>query len=200
MNNQFKLGENKPIMVGFTVLLFTFVSIGITSSQAQNDLPDLDTSKGITIVEEKLVQVEPGLAEVYLPIVHRILPPEITKDFPIWAHALKPLKHEVVIFRRAFNLDKVLENVELHIFADTRYEIWLDGQWIGRGPARFSLMTREFDVYQLGGINKGEHVIAVLVQWAPNNRRSESTTPYLQAHIQGENLNQTQIVARTDSQ
>ena len=199
MRSQFRLGENKSILVGFAVLLFTFVSIGITSSQAQSDFPDLYTSV-ITFVEEKPNRVESNLSEVYLPIVHRILPPEITKDNPIWAHASEPLKHEVVLFRHVITLDDDLDDGELHIFADTRYELWLDGQWIGRGPARFSLMTREYDIYHLGGLDKGEHVIAVLVQWAPNNRRSESTTPYLQAHIQGENLNQTQIVARTGSQ
>ncbi len=31
----------------------------------------------------------------------------------------------------------------------------------------------------------GEHLIAVLVQWSPNNRRSESLAPYLQAHLSG---------------
>ena len=188
------------MLVGLAILLFTFVSIGITSSKAEIDIPNLDTFESINIVEEKPVQVEPVLVDVYLPIVNRILPPEITKDYPIWAHASEPSKHEVVLFRRAFSLEEVLDKVELHIFADTRYEIWFDGQWIGRGPARFSFMTREFDVYQLAGLDQGEHLIAVLVQWAPNNRRSESTTPYLQAHLQGENSNQIQIVARTGSQ
>ena len=200
MKNQIRLGENISILVGLAVLLFTFVSIGITSSKAEIDIPNLDTFESIDMVEEKPVQIELVLEDVYLPIVHRILPPEITKDYPIWAHASEPLKHEVVLFRCTFSLEDVLEKAELHIFGDTRYEIWFDGQWIGRGPARFSFMTREFDVYQLEGLDQGEHLIAVLVQWAPNNRRSESTTPYLQAHMQGENSNQTHIVARTDSQ
>ena len=123
MNNPFKLGESKSLLVGFTVLLFTFVNIGITPSQAQNKVPDLDIHEAISFVENNPVQVEPVPAVVYLPIVHRILPPEITKDYPIWAHDTEPLKHEVVLFRRVLNLDEILEKVELHIFADTRYEI-----------------------------------------------------------------------------
>ena len=71
--------------------------------------------------------------------------------------------------------------VDLLIFADTRYELWVDGEWTGRGPARFSRSRREVDRYALGQLSPGEHLIAVLVQWAPNTRRSKSVRPYLQA-------------------
>ncbi len=37
----------------------------------------------------------------------------------------------------------------------------------------------------LSTLGTGEHLIAVLVQWSPNNRRSESLAPYLQAHLSG---------------
>ena len=200
MGNKFNLGETKSILVGFAILLFAFVGISKTTTQAHDDFMELDVPQIPTFVEDKSYQVESKLSETYLPIVHRILPPEITKDNPIWAHSSEPLNHEVVLFRHVVNLDEILQDVELHIFADTRYEIWFDDQWIGRGPARFSLMTREYDVYQLGELNKGEHLIAVLVQWAPNYRRSESTTPYLQAHIQGEGMNYARVEARTGSQ
>jgi alpha-L-rhamnosidase len=93
--------------------------------------------------------------------------------------------HEVNLFRRTFSIEETLKKANLQIFADTRYQVWLDGDWVGRGPARFSKLTREYDVYPLGNLGPGEHLIAVLVQWAPNNRRSESTTPYLLAHIEG---------------
>jgi alpha-L-rhamnosidase len=200
MRNQYNLWENKSFFVGFTILLITFVGISETSIQKQKDGLELDVPQVTTFVESGSTEVESNLQEVFLPIVHRELPPEISEDNPIWAHASAPLKHEVVLFRHRISLDETLENAVLHIFADTRYEIWFDGKWIGRGPARFSLLTREYDVYQLGGLNQGEHLIAVLVQWAPNYRRSESTTPYLQAHIQGKNSNQTRIMARTGSQ
>jgi alpha-L-rhamnosidase len=135
---------------------------------------------------------------VYLPLVYQETQPLIDQDAPIWAHNHPPEAHEVVLFRHKFTLNKSLEDAELHIFADTRYEAWIDGTWIGRGPARFSIETREFDVYQLNTMSKGEHLISVLVQWAPNNRRAESTTPYLKAHIQGNTPEGQIITANTN--
>lgn len=107
------------------------------------------------------------------------------QDLPIWSHTGPAAPHEVALFRRAFTLAEPLSAPTLELFADTRYEVWLDGAWVGRGPARFSRQTREYDVYPLGQLAAGPHLIAVLVQWAPNTRRSESTIPFLQGHLAG---------------
>lgn len=61
----------------------------------------------------------------------------------IWLHTDRPLTdpppaHEVALFRHTFSIEAPLVGAQLAIFADTRYEVWLDGVWIGRGPARFS--------------------------------------------------------------
>jgi len=93
-------------------------------------------------------------------------------------------QNQVALFRGSFSADQVLRDAQLFIFADTRYEVWFDGEWIGRGPARFSTTLREIDRYSLGQIQPGSHLVAVLVQWAPNNRRSESTRPMLIAEIE----------------
>ncbi|HJW89640.1 MAG TPA: hypothetical protein VJ436_03255 [Anaerolineales bacterium] len=128
----------------------------------------------------------PDLASTaYLPLIQLGNQPQIQRDAPIWTSLAAPQSNEVSLFRKQVSLPVVLEEVELHIFADTRYEVWVDGVWLGRGPARFSRKTHEYDIYPLGSLAAGEHLIAVLVQWAPNIRRSESTTPYLQAHLQG---------------
>jgi alpha-L-rhamnosidase len=120
---------------------------------------------------------------LYLPLILRNLP--IQFDAPIWAHNTTPAQHEVVLFRRSFRLSRSIDVAELEIFADTRYEAWLDGVWLGRGPARFSQTLREYDTLPLGTLTPGDYSIAVLVQWAPNIRRSESSSPMLIAHLQG---------------
>jgi len=120
---------------------------------------------------------------LYLPLISQ--PDTFWKNPPIWSHDGNPAAHEIVLFRHDFTLNERVTTSELQIFADTRYEVWLDGKWIGRGPARFSRKTREYDRYQLGGLSRGTHLIAVLVQWAPNSRRSESETPFLQANLTG---------------
>lgn len=137
---------------------------------------------------------------LFLPLITRSERlAEMTFDTPIWPHADAPAAHEVALFRHHFSLATPLTNAELHIFADTRYELWVDGQWQGRGPARFSQTRHEYDVYGLGDLPPGDHLIAVLVQWAPNTRRAESTTPHLLAHIEGQSPAGQQVVARTDS-
>ena len=121
-------------------------------------------------------------------------------DPPIWAHNNSPPQTEIALLRHTFTSDTPIESAELLIFADTRYEVWIDGVWIGRGPARFSKTLREYDIYELGAIREGEHLVAVLVQWAPNNRRSESVTPMLKAHLQGMTNDGFQTLAETGSQ
>lgn len=134
----------------------------------------------------------------YLPLLARS--DSFPQDVPIWAHADLPAMHEVSLFRHTFLLEEDLESVELRIFADTRYEVWLDGVSVGRGPARFSRTLREYDVYDIGPLSAGQHLIAALVQWAPNNKRSESVAPYLQAHLLGRSTNgaQTRISTGQD--
>ena len=89
----------------------------------------------------------------------------------------------VLLFRRAFALADPVPEAELDIIADTRYELWLDGHWIGRGPARFSEVRQEYDTHALGTLAPGEHILAVLVHYAPNSRRSDDLGGGLQASL-----------------
>lgn len=101
----------------------------------------------------------------------------------IWPHHQRPLAHEVALFRHTFTIERPIAQARLAVFADTRYELWLDGIRLGRGPARFSRRTHEYDEYVLSALTSGPHVIAVLVQWSPNLRRSESEQPLLQLRL-----------------
>jgi alpha-L-rhamnosidase len=132
---------------------------------------------------------------IYAPFIQRA--DSFLSDTPIWAHAGKPAKHEVALFRATFTLDQPLAAPKLALFADTRYEVWIDGVWVGRGPARFTRRLREYDIHLLATLAAGRHVVAVLVQWAPNTRRSESTAPFLQGHLQGWARQGEIVVTRT---
>ncbi len=132
---------------------------------------------------------------IYLPIIQKTDP--FILDLPIWPHASQPAAHEVAFFRLQINLSEPLTNASLHLFADTRYQAWLDGAWLGRGPARFMRTYREYDVLALGSLAPGEHTLAVLVQWAPEDRRSESVRPMLQGHLQGLNPTGQPVLMRS---
>ncbi|HLF88817.1 MAG TPA: hypothetical protein VI451_07745 [Anaerolineales bacterium] len=134
--------------------------------------------------------------QLFFPLINRTTPLLLSSD-PIWVDNDPPLGHEVVLFRATFSRPSQVENIRLHIFADTRYEVWIDGQWLGRGPTRFTTTYHEYDIYPLEPLGTGTHQIAVLVQWSPDSRRSESTTPYLQAVIIGENNQLYQILEGT---
>lgn len=118
---------------------------------------------------------------LYLPILVKPDPFETTPA--IWPHNQSPQAHEVALFRRRFNVTSGFNSLQLQVFADTRYELYLDGVFMGRGPARFSQQTHEYDVYDIPSLSAGAHVIAALVQWSPNTRRSESTLPHLKMRL-----------------
>ncbi len=132
---------------------------------------------------------------VYLP--HVVHAGSFHENRPIWTAPGTPDSHEVALFRRDFTIGESLRDTELRVFADTRYELWVNGIWVGRGPSRFSRTTREYDVYRLGDLQPGRHLIAVLVQWAPNTRRSESTSPALLAHVEGITDKVKEVIVRT---
>ena len=119
---------------------------------------------------------------IFLPIVEQS-DQFANRTSAIWANAASPSIHEVALFRKSFWVDSTVSTPTLSIFADTRYEIWVDGVWVGRGPARFLRIYHEYDQYVLEDFGPGEHLVSILVQWSPNERRSESTTPYLQAAL-----------------
>lgn len=135
---------------------------------------------------------------IHLPLVIR--PDTFLQNHPIWTHSSAPDSHEVVLFRHTFTLTDSLRDARFIAFADTRYEMWIDGAWIGRGPARFSRTRQEYDVYQLDDLQPGAHLITVLVQWAPNTRRSESDTPHLIGHLQGTTNEGFRVITRTGPQ
>ena len=141
---------------------------------------------------------EPGsqnTSQLYLPFIANSL--LSFQGAPIWAHHSTPFSHEVVLFRRAFDFESPVEDAELVLFADTRYQAWLDGAWLGQGPARFSRLRQEEDHYLLGDLQAGQHTLSVLVQWAPNNRRSESVRPLLQSRLLGKQGGSQRVLARS---
>ncbi|MEM7030285.1 MAG: alpha-L-rhamnosidase [Chloroflexota bacterium] len=170
------------LVIGFALLIWVYTSWASRGSSHRNNVslaPPTFTST------------------IYLPLI--TVPDRFNHISAIWTHENPPSSHEVSLFRHSFELDITVISPTLSIFADTRYEVWIDGQWIGRGPARFSDMTREYDTYTLSKLPVGEHVIAILAQWAPNLRRSNSITPLIMADIRGSTTAGSIQVAQTSA-
>lgn len=73
-------------------------------------------------------------------------------------------------FRRVFELDRVPASVRVHLTADTRYRLWLNGRRLGFGPAKRTLRRYHYDTYELaGGLRPGRNVLAAEVRWFGEN-------------------------------
>ena len=82
----------------------------------------------------------------------------------IWDDAEAGGRNRYVLFRHAFTLEVAPATGSLHLFADTRYRLLLNGVTLGHGPARFAVDGPEYDTYDLAPyLHAGDNVIAVLV-------------------------------------
>ncbi|MBI4578333.1 MAG: alpha-L-rhamnosidase N-terminal domain-containing protein [Planctomycetes bacterium] len=67
--------------------------------------------------------------------------------------------------RRDFDLtDTAGAAFRLHVSADSRYRLYVNGEWIGDGPARSFYWAQQFDTYDVGDLLRdGANTLAVLV-------------------------------------
>lgn len=73
-------------------------------------------------------------------------------------------RYQRAYFKRIIHLDSAPKSALLHIFADTRYQLRVNGSVISAGPARFYPEYPEFDSYDLSSLlRKGENILAVEV-------------------------------------
>ena len=76
------------------------------------------------------------------------------------------------VFMREFHLDSVPAHASIRIFAYTRYRLYVNGAYLGRGPSRFQNQRPEYDTREIGGeLRPGKNTVAVLVHCdAPTGR------------------------------
>lgn len=74
-------------------------------------------------------------------------------------------KGQFVLFRRAFELEqKPTFEVTLHVSADTRYRLYLNGESIGFGPAKSYLSRWYYDTFNItADLKQGTNVLAARV-------------------------------------
>lgn len=68
-------------------------------------------------------------------------------------------------FRKQFEIADNFEEAAIHIFADSRYLLWVNGQYVERGPCRFDPKGPQYDSVDIASfIKKGSNTIAIMVQ------------------------------------
>ena len=89
---------------------------------------------------------------------------------------------EYTLYRRLFELQKPAE-MDLAITADCRYNLYLDGQFMGRGPRRGDLEHYFYETYH-AALPAGKHVLAVeVLEWQDRNEHPWSETHYCGAFL-----------------
>ncbi len=72
----------------------------------------------------------------------------------------------VRLFRRVFTIPAKPASFLVHVSADSRYRLWLNGQRVGFGPAKGSLARYHFETYDLAPLLRpGRNVLAAEVRW-----------------------------------
>ncbi len=80
----------------------------------------------------------------------------------IWIEGEDKPYNLFLLARRTFDLAAAPDAAELHITASDRYLIYVNGTYLGRGPARSDPRLKTFDTYDVAGLlQPGRNVIAV---------------------------------------
>lgn len=70
------------------------------------------------------------------------------------------------LYRRTLDVPEVPDEAPARVTADSRYVLWVNGQEVGRGPARSQPLRQRYDEYDLAPhLAVGTNVIAVLVTY-----------------------------------
>ncbi|MBN2308552.1 MAG: alpha-L-rhamnosidase N-terminal domain-containing protein, partial [Candidatus Hydrogenedentes bacterium] len=95
----------------------------------------------------------------------------------IWAESAPAGTQVYAAFRRVFRVDSAPKSAVLHIFADSRYILWLNGRYIERGPCRFDPQEPAYDSVDVTSeIREGDNVLAVLVHHYHDGRATDDPT------------------------
>lgn len=85
----------------------------------------------------------------------------------------------VFLFRKTIKIDEIVKDFVLHVSADNRYEFFVNGFFVGRGPARSVPEHWNFETYDVAGYLKpGKNVLAAKVlnwdnpPWAQTSLRT----------------------------
>lgn len=107
------------------------------------------------------------------PVSRGAEPPRSLNQMMIWTAESAPDVGSVHAgFRREFEITTVPAASALQIFAYTRYQLFINGRYVGRGPNRFENLRPEFDTWDVSArLRPGRNLIAVLViRDLPNGR------------------------------
>lgn len=107
----------------------------------------------------------------------------------VWSPSTSSERDVYVAFRKSFDLDEAPRNAVLRIFADSRYTLWVNGQYVDRGPCRFDPQAPEYDTLAVTPyLRTGPNALAVLVHHCHDGLPTNDPTPMngrIMRHVPG---------------
>jgi hypothetical protein len=99
------------------------------------------------------------------------------------------------VFVKHFSLETLPTAAHIHLFAYTRYRLYVNGKYLGRGPCRFQNQHPEYDTRDiLAALHPGPNVVAILVHRDAPTGRIMRHAPGLAAIIQIAHSDLTQSI------
>jgi len=82
----------------------------------------------------------------------------------IWCEGDPVPQNFYLYCRQSVDLGAGLRSAEVHVTADSRYKLFVNGEFVGRGPARYDQRWQSYDTYDiLPFLQEGENVISAIV-------------------------------------
>ena len=87
-------------------------------------------------------------------------------------------------YRKSFSVGSAPKAATLHVFADVRYVLWLNGQPLHRGPNRFETRGPQYDSVAItSALRAGTNTLAIVVMGNASNARMMKHAPGLTLRI-----------------
>jgi len=102
----------------------------------------------------------------------------------IWAPQSTRLQSSFVAFRKKLSVCVAPRAAMLHVFADVRYMLWVNGRFVLCGPARFEPSGPEYDSMNIARfLQPGENSVVVLVMSNASNGKMRGHEPGLTVRL-----------------
>ena len=110
---------------------------------------------------------------------------------------VQPQEHAVIIFRKSFDLPSKPASFIIHLSADNHYRLFVNGQYILRGPARGDLANWFYETVDIAGfLRPGKNAVAAeVINWGPKRSFtifSQMTSFILQGDTESEKMVNTE--------
>ena len=93
-------------------------------------------------------------------------------------------ENSFIAYRKNFSVGSAPKAATLHVFADVRYVLWLNGQPVHRGPSRFETRGPQYDSVEITrALKVGSNTLAVVVMGNASNARMMKHAPGLTLRI-----------------